>query len=207
MNKSYTSKLFHKKFPYKIVFYRVDSIPDKTWSSEWNPTKFKKWLDKNNIEFRLNTRVRVAKRTRQVKIKMVVFLHDKKWYDTCLKKHKKYIESVTEPYINGHIDLLKDNTTIIIREQLLYNRYRYVVNFRRTWQQDVADITAWIKDTFKNSLYSKELVKVVLTGWNPRIYLKNQEDLVLIKLTWGERIRTITSVVLISDDYSNTTIR
>lgn len=193
MQKNYTSRLYYGKYPYKINFHKTGNLDSKSWIKEWNPHSCIKLLKKKNIEFRIYTKVKVQKRKRQVTVTMSLFLGNKHEYDYCIKKWNKFIDSVTEPYAQSHVDILKNNTHIVIREKLIYQRYKYVVNFRRTWRQDVDDINAWIAINFKNTIVEKH-AKWVGYGWNPRLYLFNEEDFVLVKLTWAERIRQITIV-------------
>ena len=193
MQKNYTSRLFYKKYPYKITFHRTGNIDSKSWMKEWTPHNCIKLLERKKIDFRVYTKIKIQKRKRQVTVNMSLFVGNQDEYDYCIKKWNKFIDSVTEPYNQTHVDILKDNTHIVIREKLIYQRYKYVVNFRRTWRLNVDDINAWIASNFKNAL-AIQAAKYVGYGWNPRLYLANEEDLVLVKLTWAERIRQITVV-------------
>ena len=114
------------------------------------------------------------------------------------KKYEKFITSVTEPHSDTHIDLLKADNHIVIREHLLYKKFRYVVNFRRTWHTQITDIDEWVWDNFSSLIASGD-IRWVDSGYNPRLYITNTEDLVLVKLTWGERIREITTIHLLSE--------
>ena len=198
MNKFYTSKLYFKKYPYKIVFLRSGSIASRAWPDGWSPYECTKWLNRKKSDFRVYTRVKIQKRIRQVTVTMALFLYSKKDYDLAIKKYKNYIVSITEPFLEAHIDLLKDNTHTVLRPTLIYNRFRYIVIFRRGWDQPIDDLDDWVSGTFSDKIYQGD-VKWVGYGYNPRLYLVSQEDLVAVKLTWGEKISKITVFHLIDD--------
>lgn len=198
MIKNNTSRLYFGQFPYKICLSRSGPVNYRMWKSGWNPVNCLKLLKRKKSSFRVYTRIRWQKRKSQIVYKMYLFLSSKLDYDIFVKKYSKYIESITEPYSDHHVDLLKENTHVILRENLIYKKYRYVVNFRRAWHQSIDDIDKWVNDNFYKNIGCGD-IKWHPYGYNPRIYLKNQEDLVLIKLTWGDRIRQITWVQLLNE--------
>jgi hypothetical protein len=123
-----------------------------------------------------------------------LFLRTKGEFDACVAEWSSYIESVTEPYDPSHVDLLKDNTTIVIRDELIYRRFRYVVVFTRQWNESIEDLSDWVSTTFLDRGDADPPVKWTARGWNPRLYLFDESDLVLTKLSWGEKIKNISVV-------------
>lgn len=111
-----------------------------------------------------------------------------------MAKWSSNIDSITEPYDLSHVDLLKNNTTIIIRDELIYRRFRYVVIFSRKWDESIEDLSDWIKTTFLERKDDGSPIKWKGRGWNPRLYLSDESDLVLTKLSWGEKILKIAVV-------------
>lgn len=165
----------------------------------WNPDTFIKWLENNKIEYRVRTTRKLVKKLRQTKTKMVVYLKDKSYYDSCVKKYADNIISVTEPYLASHIDLLISDSSIVIRKKLIFDKFKYVVWFRNPWNDSIKDrLRAWAKENFHGKM-SSEQHRWVFAGYNPRIYLSTQEDLVLIKLTWGDQISSIKVVELLDE--------
>lgn len=190
MKKSFTSKLFFGFFPYKITFVRTNNTKTAYWTKGWTPYKCAKWLNENNFKYRVYTKVRL-KNAKRVKVTLTLFLESKLAYEKCIQKWLKNVDQVTEPYIEDHIELLKNNTQIVIRPDLIYKKYRYVVIFRRSFNSPIEDINYWVKSTLINGTSA---FKWMSSGWNPRLYLENLDDFVLVKLTWGERIKAITIV-------------
>ena len=123
-----------------------------------------------------------------------LFLRNKAEFDACLARWPESVDSVTEPYDPSHIDLLKDNTTVVIRDELIYRRFRYVVIFSRKWNESIEDLSDWVKESFLSRNEDRSPIKWKENGWNPRLYLSDEGDLVLTKLSWGEKIRNIVVV-------------
>lgn len=163
----------------------------------WYPDTFIKWLEKNKVEYRVRNTRKLAKKLRQVKMKMVVYIKDKSYYDLCVKKYADDIILTTEPRLTSHIELLTNDSAVVIRKTLIYNKFKYVIYFRNPWNSPIKDhLKLWAKENFQEGM-SSERHKWVFRGYNPRLYLSTQEDLVLIKLTWGDHISSIKVVELL----------
>lgn len=201
MQKIYSSRLYFKKYPYKINFIRSGNASSSDWTKDWTPHNCQKWLNEQSIDFRVYTKISLQRKKKRVTVRMSLFVPTRNDYDKCIKKYSSFIESITEPFDESHVEILKANTQIVIREKLIYEKYKYVVNFRRTYNQPIDDIDDWVGENFYKTEedYLQLDVKWVGYGYNPRLYLKNKEDLVLVQLTWGERIKQITIVQTLSE--------
>jgi hypothetical protein len=200
MQRFFASKLYYKIFPYKITFERTATLSNgkKQWGNGWTPQKCVKWIDQKNWAHRIKTKISVKKRIKQVSVTMNLYLETRQAFDSCMQKYSKYITNITAPHDDSHIDLLKNNNHIVIRKNLLYKKFRYVVNFRRTWHTPIDDIDDWMQENYAKLMHNGH-IKWVSNGYNPRVYLANEEDLVFVKLTWGERIREITTIHLLAE--------
>jgi hypothetical protein len=198
MQRFFSSKLYYREFPYKISFLRSGPIDINVWGTGWTPLKCSKWMDQKKWPYRHKIKISVQKKIKQVSVKGYFYLKTREAYDSCIKKYKRYITSITAPHSDSHIELLNNNSNMIIRETLLYKKFRYVINFRRTWHTPIDDIDDWVRNNYKTAIYDGD-VKWVALGYNPRLYVTNDEDLVLVKLTWGERIREITHIQLLNE--------
>lgn len=199
MKREHTSRLFYGKYPYRILFSRSAILADLDGSG-WTIHNCKAWLNDQVSDYRMYSRIRYQGRTSRrspktnVTILASLFLRTKSEFDSCVAKWSANIESVTEPYDPSHVDLLKDNTTIVIRDELIYRRFRYVVVFFRKWNENIEDLSEWVTTTFLERGENEPPVKWKERGWNPRLYLSEESDLVLTKLSWGEKIRNISVV-------------
>jgi len=192
MDVQYTQKIFYRKFPYKIVICRKYNIKNKSWNLGWTPKKSMIWLNKNNVNYRSNCRLR--RRGSKITATMRLFLENESDYNTCLNKWKKHITAVVRPLNENHENTLKNNEKIIIRPTLLYGKFRYVVRFR--WPRNLKEskeLKEWLLDNFSPSNESCQF-KLRLSNWRPKVYINDLGELTLIKLTWSECIAEITAI-------------
>lgn len=203
MKKSYTSKLFYRRYAFRILFTKCTTIGDPDYHKDWTVHNCKEWLESNHIEHRMYNKVRRTGRKNNPKTLVTVssslFLKNKLDFDHAVSKWKGNVDSVTCPYDESHVDILIDNTTVLIRKKLIYNRFRYIVVFRRKWQESIQDLEDWIVPTLIQQQDEGREIKWVSNSWTPRLYLSDESDLVLVKLSWGERIKCVTLVKTIDE--------
>lgn len=202
MQNTYTSKLFFAKYPYRLMLSRNTEIGDPGYHSGWTIHNCRAWLLDKNISHRIYGQVDYNglkhDPSTKVTVKASIFLEKKEDFDACVEKWKIHAISSTVPYDQKHVDALKANSRILVREKLIYRKYRYVVVFRRRWGEDVSDIAGWANGNLASSDGSGEW-KMATSGWNPRLYLINEDDFVLTKLTWGDRIKEVMLVRIHSE--------
>ncbi len=198
MKRDYTTRLFYKKYPYRLMLERVTTANDVSYSNGWTHHGCKTWLVTNGVDHRIYSSVRYKGRKRSPSTTVVVtasiFLLNKDDFDQCVSKWQDYVKSATVPYDESHVDVLKDNTSVIIRERLLYKKYRYVIDFSRKYGESLDDLIEWVSSAFAVEPGDVPPKLVTGGGWYPRLYLVKNEDLILTKLTWSERIHKSTMV-------------
>lgn len=192
MHKSHTSRLFYGRYPYKIEMSRKSAIGWSDFNSGWSVSRCEQWLAARQADHRFYTQIRTARNKKNVHVKCSLFLRDKAHFDACLANFKDNIDSIVQPFDDSHVDLLQENTSVEIRTKLLYRRYRYVVTFRRHYMEPIDDLEQWIHANVLQD--GQQQAKWEPLGWSPRIYLSDESNLMLIKLTWSERIRNIKIV-------------
>lgn len=190
------SRLFYGKFPYKVTFRRESNINDHSYHTGWTPFNCKTWLTENAIEHRMYNQVLGAKKKSNVRIKGSLFLMKSDDLDIVKKKWGKFIDSITEPYSEDHVDILKENTKILIRTKPIYGKYRYVVKFRRTWADKLLDVDEWIVSNLGST---GEKIKWTKEMWIPTLYLSLESDFFLVKMAWSDKILETYSVLTIND--------
>jgi len=190
MQHYYTSKLFYGKYPYKITLARTRISNDPDFNIGWTVHAANVFLKLENIVHRLYTQIRGNDADVSV-VTSNLFLSNQHDFDRCVAMWKPYVQSITSPYNEDHIDVLKNKTEIIIRDRLIYRKYRYIITFKRKYKEDISDLTEWVCNTFATSPSSVADAKWVVSGWNPKLYLKNDTDFVITKLTHSDRIRSI----------------
>jgi len=179
---------------------RSSKMGDPDFHSGWTVHNCRGWLIETGVDHRMYNQVRYkGKGRKEVLVKASLFLNSRHDFDACIAKFGSNVDSVISPYDDAHVDILKDNTTIVVRDRFLYGKYKYAVTFKRSWQENIDEIDSWIVSNFLQNTISTTPSKWHPGGWNPRLYLVDDADLMLIKLTWGERIKNIT-VVCIYDE-------
>lgn len=193
MKQTNTSKLFFGKYAYKIVFLRTSHLGDQNYHLGWTLTNCKQYCDHNNMSYKVYSRVRWhGKNKKTVTTLASLFLEKKQDYDRCMSEWPDYIKEVVLPYSETHIDILKDNIKTVIREKLIYNKFRYVVTFRTFYNEPTDDLNDWVDSNIVSQASSERPVKWSRSGWNPKLYLTQEDDLTLTKLTWHDSIYNIT---------------
>jgi hypothetical protein len=199
MLREYTSKLFYKKYPYKLLISRLIDKRDRNYYQGYTVDNAKQFFIDNQISNRMyNSHVRGAK-SNEITITSSIFLEKRADFDLCLDKWRDNVQCITTPYRDEHVQFLTDNTSIVIRETLIYRKFRYVVSFRRAYREDITDLTEWINNTFTLSPLATSSARYNHSDYRPKLYLRDDNDLVLVKLTHSDRIANITIIYTFDD--------
>lgn len=207
----HTTKLFHKKYPYKVAISKMSKSPIKIDNVGWSIDNCKDWFSNSKItDFRLYNKIRVLyngalyisgrfskKEINRSKLFLTasIFLKTKSDFNAFIKKYEADIDSVTVPINNNHISVLESDRSIVVRKTLLYKKYRYVVKFKFKYRHgvtnDVINVTIadWIEENF---LTVNTDCKWDNYGRN--LYFNGEDNLMLIKLSQGDEIKTITEI-------------
>ena len=184
MEKHYTSRLFYKKYPFKILVVRQCCKTDPDYHTGWTVANAKSWLEENDIDHRMYNQVIHKNKRKGIKIlRSSVFVKTRAEFENCLKNWKANVFAVTAPYKDEHIQFLTENTEISIRPKLVYKKFRYIITIKKHWREDLSDFEDWLNQNF-----TRERAKYATNGWWPRLYLCEDSDLVLLKLTYDEKI-------------------
>lgn len=206
MIKTHTSKLFYGKFPYVVKI--SDQVPGKPLLRfHGSPrsellTACKELVAENEIPHRYYTEVYPFDNMHHfTRVDLNVFLRERKDYDLISAAFNKHVVKLVEPANTSHEDWLKKNTSIVVRENLIYGRYRYIVSFKSTGYNVDGDhnseIIAWINSNFEDRVCGKDYL--CRNGWYVRLYLTNQMDMTHVALAFGGQINTVTHVALLSE--------
>jgi hypothetical protein len=196
MNKKHTTKLFYKKYPFKLAVVRKVMKTDPDYYQGWTVDNAREWLRDNGIDdYKMYNRI-INKRARKnpIIIRSSLFIKTRAEFEKCLAAWKANVVEITTPYKDEHIQFLTANTEIIIRQKLIYKKFRYVIVIKRHWQEDLSDFENWLNDNF-----TRETAKYTTSGWWPKLYLQNDNDLVLLKLAYGEKISKLSIVYTIDE--------
>jgi hypothetical protein len=184
MEKLYTSKLFYKKYPFKILIVRTYCKTDPDYHTGWTVQNAKNWLGEQTINHRMYNQVISKNKKKGIKIiRSSIFVKSRAEFEKCIDKWKADVFAVTSPYKDEHIQFLTENTEVSIRQKLVYKKFRYIITIKKHWREDIQDFEDWI-----NANFTRDNAKYVTNGWWPRLYLRDENDLVLLKLAYDEKI-------------------
>lgn len=211
MKTNYTKQLFYKKYPYKISIVRNTTFKSRDYFNGWTVVGCKEWMSRNDIEYRIYSNIDYndshdhkqcytvsLPKYSKVAITASIFVTTKKNFDKAVAEWKDIIGSVTVPYDDTHIKILENDRSVIIRKTLMYKKYRYVVSFKTTWngwgQPVTINAAEWVNDSFTPNAIP-DTFKCYIYGNNPRLYLINEDDLMLVKLSLNEEITRIIEIL------------
>lgn len=213
MKQIYTTQLFWRKYAYRI---QLQGYVDKATISNHliSTRKFRNWLkDHNIVKYKLACDIDWQEfyAGRSANAILRVYLENDNDFEKVLEAYNPFVVDTCAPYKKSHIDILKNNGSIKIRAKLLFNKYRYTVVFKYWLNEETAE---GLENFVKNSLDSENAarVKFVAGQWKDqntgnwvrlysttRLYLRDEEDLIMTKLAWSDEILRIEAVMLHSE--------
>lgn len=213
----YTSKLFYNKYAWKIVLTLFSFRPPLKQKRISAATRRRQttvtrkamlapiltWLSTNYpTNYRLLTSWRVITTTSPKETydvcQLTVFISSQDAYDACLEKFECILYSTMAPANANHIDLIQQGAHIEVRDDLYYNKFRFKVSFWGGWwgksrEEIIESIQTQLHDDTKDEQQYR-MVKA-----NCTLYLKDQSDFMLIKLSLSPKIRETKVVSLFSE--------
>jgi len=130
-----------------------------------------------------------------------VYLADDAVFDALLSSDlAEMITWVSKPASKLHKELLLSNTEIIIRDTLLYKRFRYKINFSCGWKREsYKELVYWLNNSFAEKKHGRKGEWLLQGRWSPSLFLVDESDLVLVKLSQSELIVSVTRVDLFTE--------
>lgn len=199
MKKIPTQKLYYKSFVHCIKF----KIPSMTKYDVRNNSvinDIRNTISENGAQCRTRIDWNFTSK-RKVDITFSVYFSEDDLYTLLTTgPHSGLIYWISTPASQTHRELLLQNVEIMLRDRLLYNRFRYKVHLRVGWRDDTRrDLNEWIITNFNGKINSKSGDYLLLGHWNPCLYLSDDADLMLVKLSISEHIINVVRVDRFSD--------
>lgn len=206
MKQLHTVRLFWKQYAYKVVL--EDKINKANVATHWMSARsLRRWFFDKNISNKLvwDTDWSTFYKGLDTRSNVRIYLKTAKDYEAVLNAFAQYIVEASKPFHESHIDLMKANASMRIQPKLLYGKFRYAVIFRQYLNvAEAEELTAWVKNSlnFENTQAVKWALNPWGTGYNnaqwcsPRLYLRDESDLILIRLAWEEKIKQILVILL-----------
>lgn len=190
MTQHYISKLFYGKYPYKLILINNSTKYD---IQKKVTRQIKEWLDINAPDSKTYMSASysiVSKGKRGIVKKITVFLKDEQELQKFKRKFKKLIIAEYIPYNDKHIETLKDNVNMIVRQDLVYKKFRYILIFAYDNQGKNQELWEWLNTNLLEDLEGDECRWYRCGGYS-RIYLTDDKNLAFIKLAWLDKITGI----------------
>ena len=187
-----TQKLYFNKFIYCIKF---DLVCDRNSSVRSNiiVKQIKKYLKDNDIVHR--SRLDWHIKPDIISINFSVYLNNTDMYEDLLKKYNKQISWTSKPLTDKHKETLENKVEVLIREKLLFNRFKYKVSLYAGWRREkTKEIMDWINATFDERPEGRQGDFMVLGTWAIKLYLINNEDLTHVRLCMAEHITNVVRI-------------
>ena len=193
MKINYTSKKFFKKYIYKLVlavsatksFNRYFGLPSELM-------QVPNWIAHNlpELDCKVTNRFQSSNGS-DAKYHQVIYLADQDAKNTLQQQFAGQLVEVWQPLNVDHASELEIRNLLVARSSLLFNKYKMAVYFRYDRK---GELYKWLKDYFATSSTAK------VSGdlrW-PRLYLNDDGEIAVIKLSWPDSIDYVKRVILIN---------
>lgn len=196
-----TQKLYFGKFLYCLKFRIVESRGEDTMPRTNTSIKgLKKLLSDSGSLHRTRLDWHFADR-KTINVIFSVYISDDALFNAILdSEFLPLLSWVSKPASTLHKELLLSNTEILLRDNLLYKRFRYRVDLRVGFRREKAEeLARWVTNNFDGRPAGRKGDYMLSGTWNLSLYLIEESDLVLVRLSQGENIRSVTRVDLFSE--------
>ena len=193
-----TQKLFYNRFTYCIKL-NVIKERKKLWEGDRKFGAVKQWLTDNAIPNR--TRFDwYNKDANMVDITLGICFNDESAYSYIINNCKDNIKWVSKPADDAHKELLLNKTEIEFREKLYFKNFRYKILFNTGWKREERDeLINHIKDHFVGQVNGRKNDYFFVNNWTPLLYIKDESDMIMIKLKLSDDIRKVVKVELFEE--------
>lgn len=196
---NYSSKLFFGKYTTKIT---VSTVVASKKRYSWGYPKpsevfvLHNWC-KDNFGDTYIIKDHYIQTNHGLAYHQMVYTSNSQDKDKLILQFGTRILEITQPLNQDHEKSLDVRNLVVVRKNLLYNKYKYSVYFKydpthETWN--------WLKAFFQDETDFKLVPEANDTGsypvW-PRVYLVDDNHLMSLKLMWQERIDYIKTVELL----------
>jgi hypothetical protein len=195
----FSEKLYYKKFSYKI-FLKFPGLFTSRKENEHLNQLLKKY---NEEEY--SKRHGIPHRTDIVYatidcLRLQVYTNNQELVKEILDEFEEYIILLGKPLNNKHNDVLKTQDKNIIRKQLFFKKYRYMVSFDRYAMFRSGDGIQKTREDIKEYFVSNKRIDEVdyrfKENREPVLYIRDANDLMMIKLIFAEYISRTETIIL-----------
>lgn len=202
-----TSKLFFSKYPFRVSFI-ANSNTHKKRDCDTYIEKFKKTTQSCNGRFshRVNYEYSIQGYSNTF---VAYFINDTdidNWI-ALLIDNDIIISNITLPLDTLHSDLLRSDHRIVTRKSLFCHKFKWRLEFDNTdfinakGEYDLF-VHNWCDEVFKKTDLGVKY-RVSSSMWREVLYLRDDDDVLLVKLTFGSALIKIEKAVILSNTNNN----
>lgn len=208
-----TTKLFYKKYPYKVSCkiagayllkrFKVEDILNSSekfnevilinqrWSTFNRISEFDlKTFTSDAIEFLENKDIKTRAESRTFDL----YLPTYDLYYTAQNVLRKYLYSITEPSSEEELQTLLENTKYVLCKTLPKGKYRYKVIFKEMPANTKLNLINWAEKYNNDDIYISPRTQMHFKGYKNRwgthfFYLKDSKMITLLAMAAGGYIR------------------
>jgi hypothetical protein len=114
------------------------------------------------------------------------------------------ITEVQHPESEDHLELMHQDHKIVFRSKFFYDFFEWRIVFKRLDREEKRELADWVKGFFDTSAELGERYSFT-EGVNPILYLRDEDDVMMAKLTQSSRVRKVEKAVLLSENNNNNT--
>lgn len=194
-----TTKMFFNRFTHQVTlklsfgFEKTKKLQDEQHQIQ----PYKDWLTSNCIGKHKSVASWSTSHNESGLSKicqMRVYLDNTADLDAFIDAHRDSVISAKSPINERCEALIRAGVILDVRDSLYYNRFRYKIHFRKWWDTSTRkQITSSVRDMLHDR--SKKKQEYLISRYGASLYLSNEEDLVIVKMSMSDVISKITYVV------------
>lgn len=191
---NYTSKLFYKKFAYKILLETVTK-PSSRWAKNNNKDlmQINAWCQQTFTDKNFKLQHRYQKKIKKDTLwHQLIYVEDQASKDIIVSHFGSRVKQIWQPLNQSHLNLLDVRNIVEVRQELLYKKFRYGVYFKYDRSNTIYN---WMLSYFQDNPNAK------ISGnekW-PRLYIADESEITTMRLSWGDAIDYIKTVKLVNE--------
>jgi hypothetical protein len=127
---------------------------------------------------------------------VVVFFQNKEDAEHLISNVKEQVLQVWQPVSDDQVKLLSDDHKIVFRDKLFYGTFDWCVTCHLLDKESRRDLIDWAVEYFElqESLHSERAI--LSDGRHIKFYLREESDVLIVKIAQSDAIRKIEKVVL-----------
>lgn len=194
-----TKKLYYGIYPYKLTlsFHTLRNKSkageplflkkrDEVWQyflTKYGYKRLDKW--KKNWEFRISESYWT----------IYVYLKNFRDVEELMARYSEFIHEYERPESPEQLAALQNEAKIVIKDTLYFNTFRWRLGCKVKTLQDCDEISDWLNEYGDNAGW-KSYEDWVFTSSSGSIYLKDEKQIMLLRLLLGPKVKFVEKVVL-----------